>query len=99
MNPERVQPLGDTQLVGHREVDPFTLTSVAQGGVIYLYSRIHNQNRTATLPMGPQNAKGERPRRDFRLFRCARANSTKLRGCSFSVLMTSSYDFHSDHDR
>jgi hypothetical protein len=34
MHPERVEPLGDAELVRHREIDAFALRTVAQGRVI-----------------------------------------------------------------
>ena len=34
MHPERVEFLGNAELVGDREIDAFTLTAVAQGGIV-----------------------------------------------------------------
>ena len=45
MNPERVEPLGDAQLVHHREVDAFTLAAVAQSRIVYFHFGFHKYPR------------------------------------------------------
>ncbi len=45
MNPERVELLGDAQLVHHRKVDAFALTAVAQGRIVYLDFGFHKHLR------------------------------------------------------
>ena len=45
MDPERVEPLGDAQLVHHREFDAFALTAVAQGRIVYFDFGFHNNPR------------------------------------------------------
>ena len=51
-----VPPLRNPKLVRYREVDPFTLAPIAQGGVIDLYFRIHKERE-------PYPPEGEMQRR------------------------------------
>ena len=41
MNPERVELLGDAELVRDREIDAFALRTVAQGRVVYFNLGFH----------------------------------------------------------
>jgi hypothetical protein len=41
MNPERVELLGDAELVRDREIDAFALRTAAQGRVVYFNLEFH----------------------------------------------------------
>ena len=54
MNPERVELLGDAELVRDREIDAFALRAVAQGRVVDFDLGFHKLAREKTADIIPE---------------------------------------------
>ena len=42
MNPERIEFVGNAELVHHRKIDAFALTAIAQGRIVYFDFGFHS---------------------------------------------------------
>src|SRR5262249_54847784 len=87
---ERIELLGNAQLVHHREIDPFTLAAIAQSGIVYFdfWSHAAPPERGGIFMITSRGCKVQRQAIDQRLV--GQTSGLPVLGASGSELVPSS---------